>query len=114
MCIPVEELQYNIFDIKSHIPVICISCNSGQKEYPQPNLLCNVGNGRPMFCIWVMAWSDDVSGNQSKQYNMHTNTCIVNLNIPHHISAQEFFVQFCSTSQYALSSEQVAALVEDL
>ncbi|TFK17304.1 hypothetical protein FA15DRAFT_661542 [Coprinopsis marcescibilis] len=60
-----------------------------------------------------MAWSDDVSGNVSKQYNPHTNLYIQNLNLPHEKLSQEYFVRFCSTSSYASSSEQFVALTHD-
>jgi hypothetical protein len=67
-----------------------------------------------MYRLRVMPWSDDVSGNVSKQYNAHTNVYMQNLNIPHKNLAQEYFVRFCSTSTFASSSEQLVALQEDL
>lgn len=112
--LPAMDLMYNVKDIMNNIPSISFSHEANLIKYPQPNMLRSIGGGKPMFRIRVTLWSDDVSGNQSKQYNAHTNTCIVNLNIPHRVSAQEFFVRFCSTSQHASSSEQLAALVNDL
>lgn len=79
-----------------------------------PNALRAISKGRPMFRLRVMPWSDDVSGNVSKQYNAHTNVYITNLNLPHRALSQEYFVQFCSTSPHASSSEQFTALAEDL
>ena len=70
--------------------------------------------GRPIFCIRVMPWSDDVSGNISKQYNAHTNVYMQNLALPHKKLQQEYFVRFVSTSPHASSSEQFAALKSDL
>jgi len=61
----------------------------------------------------VIPWSDDVSGNVSKQYNAHTNVYVTNAHIPHQLLAQEFFIRYCSTSQAASSSEQFIALCED-
>jgi hypothetical protein len=84
------------------------------EQHPQPSQLHDIGKGKPMFHIRAMIWSDDALGNQSKQYNQHTNTCIINLNVPHRVSSQEYFVRFCSTSQYASSSKQFTALVKDL
>ncbi|XP_006462904.1 hypothetical protein AGABI2DRAFT_152282 [Agaricus bisporus var. bisporus H97] len=110
--IPASSLRYNIIDIRRNYDVLFLN-ESDRVRYPQPNPLRAVGEGKPMFRIRAMVWSDDASGNQSKQYNQHTNTCIINLNIPHRVTSQEYFVRFCSTSQYASSSEQFAALVTD-
>ncbi|KAJ7870959.1 hypothetical protein B0H14DRAFT_3571865 [Mycena olivaceomarginata] len=60
-----------------------------------------------------MPWADDVSGNRSKQYNAYMNMYIANINLPHQLLSQEYFVRFCATSQYASSLEQFDALAED-
>ena len=73
-----------------------------------------VANGRPAFTLYATTWSDDVSGNISKQYNAHTNMYLANLNLPHEKLQQEFFVRFHSTSQHASSSEQFCALTKDM
>ncbi|KAG6819226.1 hypothetical protein H0H93_014021 [Arthromyces matolae] len=83
------------------------------KAFDLPNPLRKIAKGRPMFRTRIMPWSDDVSGNVSKQYNAHTNLCFVNVNLPHRALSQEYFVHFCSTSPHASSSEQFAALSED-
>lgn len=41
-----------------------------------------IAKDRPVFSLWVMPWTDDVSGNQSKQYNLHVNIYMKNLNVP--------------------------------
>jgi hypothetical protein len=79
-----------------------------------PHPVREIAAGRPAFCIRIMPWADDVSGNRSKQYNAHLNVYIANVNIPHRKLAQEYFVRFCSTSPDASSSEQLEALAEDL
>ncbi|KAJ7795971.1 hypothetical protein B0H14DRAFT_2391105 [Mycena olivaceomarginata] len=79
-----------------------------------PHPLREKAQGRPIFQLRVMPWSDDVSGNVSKQYNAHTNMYVTNLNLPHQKLAQEYFVRFVSTSPHASSSEQFVALGEDL
>jgi hypothetical protein len=80
----------------------------------RPNPLRAKANNRPMFRIQVTVWSDDVSGNVSKQYNPHTNIYLQNLSLPHRNLSQEYFVRFSSTSSHASSSEQLAALIKDL
>ncbi|KAH9837655.1 uncharacterized protein C8Q71DRAFT_856855 [Rhodofomes roseus] len=74
----------------------------------------DIAQGRPMFTLYASCWSDDVSGNTSKQYNPHTNIYLANLNLPHEKLQQEFFVRFHSTSQHASSSEQFCALDNDI
>ncbi|KAJ7828992.1 hypothetical protein B0H13DRAFT_1916735 [Mycena leptocephala] len=56
---------------------LCASSNIQFSEYspnyPMPHPLRETAQGRPMFRLRIMPWSDDVSGNFSKQYNAHTN-----------------------------------------
>jgi hypothetical protein len=61
-----------------------------------------------------MPWSDDVSGNHSKQYNPHTNVYLANVSLPHQKLQQEYFVHFSSTSPHASSSEQLHAMAKDM
>jgi hypothetical protein len=68
--------------------------------------------GKPLFSLRVMPWADDVSGNQSKQYNPHINLCTQNLNVPHEKLKHQYFVRFCSTSQHASSGEQFRPFIE--
>lgn len=68
---------------------------------------------RPTYTIRLMTWSDDVSGNKTKQFNAHTNVYVANVNLPHEKRKQEYFVRFCSTSQHASSSEQLEILAKD-
>ncbi len=79
-----------------------------------PHHVRTIAKGRPAFVLGTMIWSDDVSGNVSKQYNAHTNVYIANLNLPHEKLQQEYFVRFSSTSQNASSSEQLHAVCKDL
>ncbi|KAJ7908106.1 hypothetical protein B0H13DRAFT_2233350 [Mycena leptocephala] len=70
-------------------------------NYPMPHPLREKARGRPMFRLRIMPWSDDVSGNVSKQYNAHTNMYVTILNLPHQKLQQEYFVRFASTSPHA-------------
>ncbi|KAK0421515.1 hypothetical protein EV421DRAFT_1894749 [Armillaria borealis] len=105
--IPATSLVRNICDIQCAVPHISFS------HFSAPNSLREQAKGWPMFCLRVIPWSDDVSGNVSKQYNAHTNIYMTNANLPHSKLSQEYFVRFCSTSSNASSSEQFAALKED-
>lgn len=102
--------------MRSHSWDVCadlFSDNSPSYFFEQ-NPLRITANGKPMFRIRTTPWSDDVSGNVSKQYNAHTNIYATNANLPHEKLSQEYFVRFCSTSSFASSSEQFVALAEDL
>ncbi|KAJ6626090.1 hypothetical protein B0H10DRAFT_2174002 [Mycena sp. CBHHK59/15] len=79
-----------------------------------PNPVRKIAKGRPVFSVRIIPWSDDVSGNVSKQYNPHVNIYMANANLPHRKVSQEYFVRFCSTSPHASSGEQFEALSEDL
>ncbi|KAJ7607052.1 hypothetical protein FB45DRAFT_1040587 [Roridomyces roridus] len=82
-------------------------------RYCMPHPMREKAQGRPVFRLRIMPWSDDVSGNVSKQYNAHTNMYVTNLNLPHQKLQQEYFIRFSSTSPHASSSEQFVALGED-
>ncbi|KAF8994436.1 hypothetical protein BDZ89DRAFT_1172332 [Hymenopellis radicata] len=92
--------------------MIRLSENS-PKDYFEASPLRIVAKGKPLFRLRVIPWSDDVSGNVSKQYNAHTNIYTTNANLPHQQLSQEYFIRSCSTSSFASSSEQFVALSED-
>ncbi|KAJ7115666.1 hypothetical protein C8R44DRAFT_880092 [Mycena epipterygia] len=108
--IPAKMLQSNFLDLRK---VYQIRFAEYSPAYEMPHPLREKANGKPIFRLRVMPWSDDVSGNVSKQYNAHTNVYVTNLNLPHQKLSQEYFVRFCSTSPHASSSEQFVALGDD-
>ncbi|KAJ7306731.1 hypothetical protein DFH08DRAFT_824682 [Mycena albidolilacea] len=97
--IPAQSLAYNYLDLQASLESIHFTDYSPFYQMPHP--LREKAQGRPIFQLRVMPWSDDVSGNVSKQYNAHTNMYVTN-------------VRFISTSPHASSSEQFVALGEDL
>ncbi|KAJ7083339.1 hypothetical protein B0H15DRAFT_785013 [Mycena belliarum] len=109
--IPAASLRSNYLDIRATLRLIEFTEYS--PAYQMPHALREKAQGRPMFRLRVMPWSDDVSGNVSKQYNAHTNMYVTNLNLPHQKLSQEYFVRFASTSPHASSSEQFVALGDD-
>lgn len=74
-------------------------------KFPLTHPLRDQADGRPVFNIRLSVWTDDVSGNTSKQYNPHMNMYLSNQNIPHRYLVQEYFVRFVTTSPHASSSE---------
>ncbi|KAL1671118.1 hypothetical protein EV122DRAFT_295623 [Schizophyllum commune] len=78
-----------------------------------PHPVRSVAQGRPAFRLRIGLWSDDASGNVSKQYNPHMNVCSQNSTLPHNLLKQQYFVRFHATSQAASSSELMAGIYTD-
>ncbi|KAJ7649282.1 hypothetical protein B0H17DRAFT_1270814 [Mycena rosella] len=108
------DLRYNYLDIMAQLQAAPqISRTRSNFEPHSPHPIRETAQGRPVFVLRIMPWADDVSGNKSKQYNAHMNMYIANINIPHRLLAQEYFVRFCSTSPHASSLELFDALSSD-
>ncbi|KII82864.1 hypothetical protein PLICRDRAFT_120152 [Plicaturopsis crispa FD-325 SS-3] len=112
--IPVSRLKYNFRDLEAQGYKFEFLPGSPLWAQNMPNPVRLIAKGRPAFVIRIMPWSDDVSGNRSKQYNAHKNIYIANVSLPHRKLQQEYFVRFCSTSPDASSIEQFEALCEDI
>ncbi|KAJ6566807.1 hypothetical protein B0H19DRAFT_940681 [Mycena capillaripes] len=108
------ELRENYLDLCAQLHDLNFVDPSPEWAHHMPNPIRTIAKGRPVFSIRIVPWSDDVSGNVSKQFNPHMNIYIANANLPHRKVAQEYFVRFCSTSPHASSGEQFEALAEDL
>jgi hypothetical protein len=67
-----------------------------------------------MYHAHLKTWMDDVSGNESKQYNAHLNMYFQHANLPKDMLDQEFFVRFLATSPHASTAELSRAMVEDI
>lgn len=79
-----------------------------------PNKLRALAEDEELYVIMVSIWCDDVSGNQSKQYNKHINIYMANSNIPRRLLQQEYFVRFVSTSPHATSPEQFSVVMDQI
>ncbi|EKM75140.1 hypothetical protein AGABI1DRAFT_103088 [Agaricus bisporus var. burnettii JB137-S8] len=86
----------------------------GISDAAEPHPVRTIAKGRPAFCVRILAWTDDVSGNRSKQYNAHMNLYFSSANIPFRIRAQESFVRFSSTSPDVSALEQLNAFLKSL
>ncbi|KAF9468999.1 hypothetical protein BDZ94DRAFT_1357550 [Collybia nuda] len=111
--IPTTHLQWNMLDLIHSGHSIKFSATSPAWLAKIKNPIRETAQGRPVFVMRIIPWSDDVSGNVSKQWNAHMNIYIANANLPHRKVSQEYFVRFCSTSPHASSSEQFDVLSED-
>ncbi|KAJ7857220.1 hypothetical protein B0H13DRAFT_2237721 [Mycena leptocephala] len=106
-------LKWIIYKKQVHCDAYLVTKETDAFTPHTPHPVREIAQGRPVFVLRIMPWADDVSGNRSKQYNAHMNMYIANINLPHQLLSQEYFVRFCATSQYASSLEQFDALAED-
>ncbi|KAG9088267.1 hypothetical protein FS749_002316 [Ceratobasidium sp. UAMH 11750] len=79
-----------------------------------PNPLRTLADGNEMMSCFIKPWCDDASGGRTKQYQAHNNIYIAHTNIPGELLNQEFFIRFASTATHASSTEQFAALKQQL
>ncbi|EJD41826.1 hypothetical protein AURDEDRAFT_37812, partial [Auricularia subglabra TFB-10046 SS5] len=117
-----REMRYTFLDLKLREPEL-LSCviqlsdappqylqDSGALECLQQNPLRELADGLPLYSSFLHQWSDDVSGNQTKQYNKHENICVAHANVPGRLLQQEYNVRFVSTSPHATALEQFEAV----
>lgn len=79
-----------------------------------PNPWRTKAQGRPVYCIQIRLWEDDVSGNVSKQWDKHWMFCMTLAGLPKRLLVQEYFTHFISCSPSATVLEQAAAIVDAL
>lgn len=70
-----------------------------------PHPLRAVANGRMVYSIPLIIFIDDVSGNQSKQWNKHFSCYMSNGALPRTKLESEFHVRFVATSLNATPLE---------
>ncbi|KAJ7213834.1 hypothetical protein GGX14DRAFT_392616 [Mycena pura] len=108
--IDAHELQNDFKDVTAQFGKRLVWTETS-KPLEMPNKMRDlVGNNEGLFVVMVSPWSDDVSGNKSKQYNKHINVYAQNSCLPGRLLQQEFHMHYVSTSPHASSAEQFAAL----
>ncbi|KAH9971060.1 hypothetical protein BJV74DRAFT_799157 [Russula compacta] len=77
--------------------------SEGSRSYwdMMPHPLWKVTGSRMVYSIPLVIFQDDVSGNQSKQWNKHYSCYLSNGMIPHQKLESEFHVCFVATSLFA-------------
>lgn len=86
---------------------------SFQDKMPNP-LRQLTNDSEELLSCFTKPWCDDVSGGTSKSYQPHNNIYVAHANTPGKLLNQEFFVCFVSTATHASSTEQFAALKQQL
>lgn len=79
-----------------------------------PNPLRDLAHGEELLTCFIKPWCDDVSGGRTKQYQAHNNIYVAHANLPGKLLNQEYFIRFVSTATHASSTEQFAALKQQL
>ena len=99
---------------KTHIHTLnkCLRSSGEDNVWAErmPNPKRAQAKGRPFYVIQIKLWSDDVSGNHTKQWNKHFNWCWTHAGIPQRLQNQEYFIRFLSTSPHATPLEQSEAI----
>ena len=90
------------------------SNNSSDNSSFDFNLLQLKAGGRPFYAVQLRFWSDDVSGNCSKQWNKHWLWCMTHSGLPKKMLNQEYFVCYICCSQNASVLEQADAICNQI
>lgn len=80
------------------------------KDFAKFHPLRTVAKDRPIYSIPLIAFIDDVSGNQSKQWNKHFSCYMSNGALPRRKLENEFHVRFVATSPNATPLEMMQGL----
>ena len=90
----------------------CTADNDNDLAAKMPNPWRVKAKGRPVYCVQLNLWQDDVSGNVSKQWNKHYMLCMTLAGIPKKLLFQEYFTHFVTCSPNASALELAKAFIE--
>lgn len=113
-----DQLEFRGMCLLLVLAVVYIQQSSCDKDVDtdiqakMPNPWREKAKGKPVYCIQLRIWQDDVSGNVSKQWNKHWMYCMTLAGIPKKLLAQEYFTHYISCSPHASVLEQASALNE--
>jgi hypothetical protein len=115
--VPAQEFRQDYMQLLHHnnCPTLSDDAKGRLAELHRstmPNHLRAIAGDKLLLTSWVNVWTDDVSGNQSKAWNVHNNVYVSHANLPRQTLSHEYHIHFISTSQHAGPVEQVAATHE--
>ncbi|KAF8879345.1 hypothetical protein CPB85DRAFT_1497712 [Mucidula mucida] len=110
--IKASELSRNYLDLEHDggLPKWANTCADLSVKMPNPKRA--LAEGDPLYTSFVEYFSDDVSGNRTKQWNKHWNVYMTHRNLPRQLLQQEFHVHFVSSSPHASTTEQYGKFKE--
>ncbi|KAJ7849685.1 hypothetical protein B0H14DRAFT_3085998 [Mycena olivaceomarginata] len=88
-CFVIHDENYNYLDLRETGYSLKFPESSPEWAKNMPNPMRKIAKGCPVFSMRIIPWSDDVSGNVSKQFNPHMNVYIANANLPHRKVSQD-------------------------
>ncbi|KAF8883784.1 hypothetical protein CPB85DRAFT_1493392 [Mucidula mucida] len=108
--IKASELSRNYLDLEHDggLPKWADTCADLSVKMPNPKRA--LAEGDPLYTSFVEYFSDDVSGNRTKQWNKHWNVYMTHQNLPRQLLQQEFHVHFVSSSPHASTTSSTASL----
>ena len=74
-------------------------------QYTAPHPLKSLSAGRPVVMLPVILYSDDTSGNRSKQWNKFDSWCLKLVGLPNEMNQQLHHIhRLCSSNKVSLVS----------
>ena len=96
--------------------MICLVfwANLQQYQTKMPHPFWKLHPGHMVYAVSLIIFMDNVSGNISKQWNMHHAIYMSNANLPHEMLEKEFHVHFVTSSPHALPMELMKAMKDSV
>ena len=102
----------HIHSVLNALRIYLLTAAGEQLRSQMPNEWRTKAGGRPVYCVQLRMWQDDVSGNVSKQWNKHWLCCMTHAGLPRKLLVQEYFTRFICCSPFASVLEQSTCIKE--
>lgn len=106
---PISQFKSTFLELEAHgLPKFAQSSTEWTTRMPHP--FRKIAKDRPVYAVPLIVFQDDVSGNQSKQWNKHYNIYMSNAALPREVLDKEFSTRFVATSQHVPPLEMMRGL----